>query len=483
MPTRKDLSFAQQIAIDRRYNPYVYGGNWDPFDRSVGTDCSGCVEDELDASLRGTAMAWQRSGSTENWRPPSMGGGADPSNGPYGTVMVNDPSEFPANAAVLIALHHGPGGGENSHMWCQVDQLKVETHGWDNVYPNGATVLYDGVNFLDNVRDVHDTTYANNWWYLPGPITEDGTPIPTQPSKGPPVTLYGVDVANVNFGGADNPNLQAVTSFVNALPGEGFSWLEFKATQGSDFVDPCWATALQTATGIGFPIVAYHYVDTSDPTAQAANAASVAGATTVGWMLDFEAGGGDVNNLQAVSAAMQAAGLHVMVDYVPAWYAQQIGSPALTGVPALVSSAYPGGAGYASTLYDAGGGDAGEGWQPYDGMTPVIWQFSDQALVAGLSVDADAFVGSQAELLALLVPASSAPPPAPPPPNPPAPAPFTYPSTDEMVLQLWEQLFGPQAGGWPALFGQSSDGSRGKFTVEAIGDLHAALPPPPKGTS
>jgi N-acetyl-anhydromuramyl-L-alanine amidase AmpD len=64
--------------------------------------------------------------------------------------------------------------------------------------------------------------------------------------------------------------------------------------------------------------------------------------------------------------------------------------------------------------------------------------------------------------------------PAPPAPTPaPAPAPFQYPSTDEMVQQIWEQLFGPQASGWPNLFGQTADGSRGKFTVEAIADIHS----------
>jgi hypothetical protein len=28
---RKTISFGQQIAIDREGDPYVYGGNWDPF--------------------------------------------------------------------------------------------------------------------------------------------------------------------------------------------------------------------------------------------------------------------------------------------------------------------------------------------------------------------------------------------------------------------------------------------------------------------
>ncbi|MES5383968.1 peptidoglycan-binding domain-containing protein, partial [Mycolicibacterium conceptionense] len=57
---------------------------------------------------------------------------------------------------------------------------------------------------------------------------------------------------------------------------------------------------------------------------------------------------------------------------------------------------------------------------------------------------------------------------------PPAPAGFTYPSHEEMVKQVWEQMFGPEAKGWPELFGKLADGSRGKFTVEGIADLHKA---------
>jgi hypothetical protein len=184
MPTRKNLSFAQQIAIDRRHNEYIMGGCWNPFDRTKGTDCSDCAGKELAAARDGTAMSWARQVSTESWRPPAMGGNADPDNGPYGTVMVDHPDQFPPKAAVLIALHHGDGTAADSHMWCQVDKLKIETHGSSNQFPDGATVLNDGVNFTDQVLDVRDTSYANNWWYLPGPIVEDGTPIPTQASSG-----------------------------------------------------------------------------------------------------------------------------------------------------------------------------------------------------------------------------------------------------------------------------------------------------------
>src|SRR6516165_10043445 len=85
---RKTIEFAKVIAYDRHNNDYVYGGNWDPMNKTVGTDCSGCVVDELDAGINGTAMEWTRHGlSTESWRPPTMGGNANPQNGPFGTVM------------------------------------------------------------------------------------------------------------------------------------------------------------------------------------------------------------------------------------------------------------------------------------------------------------------------------------------------------------------------------------------------------------
>lgn len=196
--TQKNASFAQQIVIDRHRDPYVYGGNWDPMQRATGTDCSGAVTDILDAAINGTAMEWTRHGlSTESWRPPEMGGGANPAHGPFGTIMVpgNNPANFPADAAVLLAFHHGPGGGANSHTWCQIEDLRTETMGGNSTLPDGGTVMNDGATFTDECLDVHTVDGvngqygANNWWYLPGPIVLDGTPIPHQPSgvAAPPV--------------------------------------------------------------------------------------------------------------------------------------------------------------------------------------------------------------------------------------------------------------------------------------------------------
>jgi len=216
------------------------------------------------------------------------------------------------------------------------------------------------------------------------------------------VTLFGPDISNNNFGGEDNPDLAAAAAFVNALPGEGFSWVEAKSSMGSDFIDPTWATIYQTASAIGLLVVAYHYVDTSDPAAQAQTCASALGGADVPVMFDFEDDSGDFDNFQAVLAAFQAAGFNVALSYIPEWYWEDIDSPDISGVPGLVSSAYSGGSGAASTIYAEDGGDDGEGWDGYGGATPVIWQFTDQALIAGLDVDCNAFIGELSDLQAVL---------------------------------------------------------------------------------
>jgi hypothetical protein len=173
---RTNIDFAKRIAADRVGNDYVYGGNWNPHNIRVGTDCSGLVIDILDAAVNGTRMAWTRHGmSTESWRPIEVG----QKGTIFGTICVADPSQFPPDAAVKIALHHGPGGGANSHMWCEVDGIRHESNGSDgHVTGNRAMSVYD-------------TRYANDWHYLPGPIVNDLTP--------PPVILSRLDAIARQF--------------------------------------------------------------------------------------------------------------------------------------------------------------------------------------------------------------------------------------------------------------------------------------------
>jgi hypothetical protein len=177
--TRANVDFAKRIFADRVGNDYVYGGNWNPNDTGVGTDCSGLVVDICDAVRNGTKMAWSRHvGQTGTI---------------FNTICVAHPNDFPADAAVKIALHHGPGGGANSHMWCEVDGVRMESNGDDGCVTGNQAM------------SVYDTSYANDWHYIPGPI--GGTT--------PPVALSKTDqyaLATINEGGGSTSHRRASAS-------------------------------------------------------------------------------------------------------------------------------------------------------------------------------------------------------------------------------------------------------------------------------
>jgi hypothetical protein len=205
--TRAHVEFAKRIGLDRIGDAYVYGGSWDPADVHDGCDCSGEVTDELGAVYFGTQMHWDREGlSTESYRdrPP----GAQ-TVGPFaGLVHVTQPGDVPADAAVKIGIHHEGAGGPQSHMWCEVDGVRFET--------NGTLGTCTGP-----VARAFDDSYANDWWYLPGPVVEDGTPrtdltTVTQPAD----TLF-----------ADVSEFQAPVT--NAYTDAGYRWLSIRTNDGT----------------------------------------------------------------------------------------------------------------------------------------------------------------------------------------------------------------------------------------------------------
>ncbi|QUR68720.1 hypothetical protein [Mycobacterium spongiae] len=117
-------------------------------------------------------------------------------------------------------------------------------------------------------------------------------------------------------------------------------------------------------------------------------------------MLHWEENGGDLSNLSAVVDAFNAAGITVQLGYYPKWYWSQQGGGNLSGLAnALVSSVYPGGTGYASTIYANSGGNTGEGWAAYGGTTPAAQQFTNSADIAGLTVDCNAYRGTDITVL------------------------------------------------------------------------------------
>lgn len=167
-----------------------------------------------------------------------------------------------------------------------------------------------------------------------------------------------------------------------------------KGTEGRSYVDPTFVPFRADATRRGIPFCGYHWIDTSDLTAQAANAWRVMGSTPVMW--DAEAAGVTVPRLLDITAQFRALGGKPRLCYLPRWWwRDHMGSPDLRPLAAaglaLVSSAYPA-AGYT---------EDGPGWAPYGGVTPVIWQFTDAYPFNGLRVDFNAYKGSVEQLRAL----------------------------------------------------------------------------------
>lgn len=211
------------------------------------------------------------------------------------------------------------------------------------------------------------------------------------------MTLYGIDIAKYQGG----LNLAQVKR-------EGFAWVEARASTGyqNEPVDPAFAGFKAAAAKVGLPLIGYHFLYSNRvvPIAkQAAQCAAAIGDTSVPVMIDHETadntGVPSAAEAVAFAEAMRSHGYRVPLWYLPHWVWQRLGSPALpvnTGM-GLVASSYVNGSGYASALYP--GDSAWPGG--YGGLEPVIWQFTDKALVAGQHIDADAFKGSQAELLGL----------------------------------------------------------------------------------
>lgn len=202
------------------------------------------------------------------------------------------------------------------------------------------------------------------------------------------MTLFYPDCSNNNWS-----STQAAITFLEQLVPEGFSGMCHKVSEGNYYEDPYWPVVQSWCQKSDVPLIGYHYVTTDDPNSQAETWCGNDGGALA--MLDWEHNGGNLENLTAVVDAFNAAGVTVQLGYYPQWYWNQQGRGDLAGLAhGLVSSAYPDGSGFALTIYANSGGKSGVGWTPYGGATPAAWQFTDQATVAGVSVDCNAYQGS-----------------------------------------------------------------------------------------
>jgi lysozyme len=324
------------------------------------------------------------------------------------------------------------------------------------IYPDAShVVMYSG-----NGMCIDASTFGVPVEEVPvsqaGPFNQARRYITGELVTSPSTTLYGVDVSNNNWG-----SVAECQSFIASLPGQGYSWVEAKVSEGDYYTDPYWPVTLAACQKANLPVIGYHYANASDaPDAQVQTFVGNNGGSTV--MIDFEASSGDINDYWALVNAFNDFGIQVVLSYIPRWYWEEIGSPDLSTVPGLISSSYYQSGTFGSIEYQDAGGDTGPGWTPYGGGTPTIWQFTDGAEVDGISVDANAYKGTQDQLTALLG------------------GTVTQPTSDTAILQqilavvqdIQIQLRGPNLTGWPQL---GSDAAGNLTLVDAFAAMENSV--------
>ena len=274
------------------------------------------------------------------------------------------------------------------------------------------------------------------------------------------MTLYGPDLSNNNWNGTG----EIAGWLDDCFHREGFAFMEHKVSEGSYYRDPFWPTVRDWCAANDVPCVGYHYVTTNDANAQAQTFVDNGGGSVA--MLDFEANSGNIINFWAVADAFNAHGVRVILSYIPHWYWEEIGSPSLNGVPGLISSSYYERGTYAAREYADAGGDGGQGWNAYGGVSPVIWQFSDGGIIDGKSVDVNAFRGTEDDLRWLFGDQSNT-------------GVFMALSDQEQadlltaVRDIQTQLRGPNLSGWPQL-GQNANGED-LTLIDAIANVEILL--------
>lgn len=202
------------------------------------------------------------------------------------------------------------------------------------------------------------------------------------------MTIYGIDVSSYQNG----INFSEVAR-------EGFSFVIVKATEGDNYVNPYYSAQLQSAVSAGLFAMSYHFVHAADVPGQLAELERYVDKRYPVWLDSEVDGNGEYAASVQLHDQARAAGWNVVGDYFPNWFWTQVGSPDLRPLGLLWSSGYPSSnTGAASAIYSSIGGDSAAGWNPYGNVTPSLYQFTDRATVAGMSVDVSAFRGSLVDL-------------------------------------------------------------------------------------
>ena len=215
-------------------------GVWSPTNISQGCDCSALAAHVLNGVLYGPHMQWQRIDpattpptwiTTESWRPIDYW-----QRGPFGTIDLPT-NDFPADAVVKIAIHHG--NGPDGHMWVECDGVRMESNGTNGCVTGGAAPPEVLARSRGPARSVYENGYADDWAYLPGPIINDiggASPVVARPiilpkgvdySAGRPggkalhVAGFGFACRYLYDGGDDAPNKRLTPEEARDLQANG----------------------------------------------------------------------------------------------------------------------------------------------------------------------------------------------------------------------------------------------------------------------
>lgn len=210
------------------------------------------------------------------------------------------------------------------------------------------------------------------------------------------MTLFGPDVSSYQRG-LGLSRLQHA-SFVIA-----------KTTEGSYYADGDYDEWRRQAATLGKPFMWYHFLTPEPIPLQINNNRAHVQDFALPGMLDCEPSGNNpgpsLAQIMGYVTAARAAGLRIKLVYLPEWYWSQLGRPDLRPLAALgvslVSSSYVSAGGPPDVIYP---GDTAAGWDGYGGMVPVVYQFTNQATDAGMTMDYMAFRGAEAVFQSIFTP-------------------------------------------------------------------------------
>lgn len=238
-------------------------------------------------------------------------------------------------------------------------------------------------------------------WLGNAPSVGEPSPAPAKPAPAQPPApagvIFGVDVSNWQNGMS-----------LKRAKAEGMQFAILRTTDGT-YRDKVYRSHFEDARSAGLVIMSYHYLrNPSEGTtvAQQVKASlEVMGNYRAPIWLDCETPAGlHIKHIREAKRLYEAAGVRVLgvYSYVPYWERQVAPSePDTHTLGALWVAAYGANRhGSPTQLYP---GNSHKQWNyPLGNQRPLIWQYGSNALVAGFSVDINAYRGTRAELEAFV---------------------------------------------------------------------------------